>query len=343
VSRVRVLVVDDSAFARKVVRESLSTSSQIEVVGTARDGIDALEKIASLTPDVITLDLVMPNLDGLGVLTALTPEQRARVVVVSMADGESDIGLAALALGIFDLVHKPTALAVASLHDIAEELVTKVLLASAQTAGPARLPLAAITPLPPLGTPSERVVLIGTSTGGPQALGRLLRAFPVDFPAPIAIVLHIPPGYTGPLAQRLNAECSIEVLEAEEGLELRPGRAILAQAGVHLRLVASADGRAILVHLDPEPSVSVHRPAVNILFESAAASIGKRALGVVLTGMGDDGLIGARAIVAAGGQVLTETEASCVVYGMPRVVKEAGLSTAEASLERMPAAIMSRL
>jgi len=152
VSTVRVLVVDDSAFARKVVRESLLTSSHIEVIGTARDGIDALEKIAALSPDVVTLDLVMPNLDGLGVLAALTPEQRARVVVVSMADGESDIGVAALALGVFDLVHKPTALAVASLHHIADELVTKVLLASTQARGrvlpaeveaePAQMPVA---------------------------------------------------------------------------------------------------------------------------------------------------------------------------------------------------------
>jgi two-component system chemotaxis response regulator CheB len=340
-STVRVLVVDDSAFARKVVRESLATNPFIEIVGTARDGIDALEKIASLAPDVITLDLVMAHLDGLGVLAGLTPEQRARVVVVSMANGESDIGVAALGLGVFDLVHKPTALAVASLHDIAEELVTKVLLASTQVAATARSSLLSNTPLPALEAASERVVLIGTSTGGPQALSHLLRALPANFPAPIAIVLHIPAGYTGPLAQRLNASCQIEVLEAEEGLELRPGRAILAQAGVHLRLVSSGD--TIKVRLDSEPSDSVHRPAVNVLFESAALALGKRALGVVLTGMGDDGLTGSQAIVTAGGQVLTETEASCIVYGMPRVVKEAGLSAAEASLEHMAAEIMSRL
>jgi two-component system chemotaxis response regulator CheB len=340
-SVIRVLVVDDSAFARKVVRESLLTSPLIDVVGIARDGIDALEKIAALDPDVITLDLVMPNLDGLGVLAALTPDQRSRVVVVSMADGESDVGVAALGLGVFDLVHKPTALAVASLHDIAEELVTKVLLASAQSPGRARAPQAQITPLPPLGNPSERVVVIGTSTGGPQALSRLLRALPANFPAPIAMVLHIPAGYTGPLAQRLNAECAIEVLEAENGLEMRPGRAILAQAGTHLRLVTS--GSSITAQLSLEPSNAVHRPSVNVLFESAARSLGKRVLGVVLTGMGDDGLAGSRAITEAGGQVLTETEASCVVYGMPRVVKEAGLSTDELPLERMPAGIMSRL
>lgn len=340
-SAIRVLIVDDSAFARKVVRESLLTSSQIEVVGIARDGIDALEKIAELRPDVVTLDLVMPNLDGLGVLAALTAEQRSRVVVVSMADGESDIGIAALGYGVFDLVHKPTALAVASLHDISEELVSKVLLAAAQRPDRDLESEVLIPPGPTLQRHSDRVVLIGTSTGGPQALTRLLKAFPADFPAPIAIVLHIPAGYTGPLAERLNSECAIEVLEAAEGLQLLPGRAILAKAGTHLRLAGT--GNALTVHLAPEPSSSVHRPSVDVLFQSAALCLGKRALAVVLTGMGSDGLNGARAITEAGGQVLTETEESCVVYGMPRVVKEAGLSLAEASLSQMAAEISARI
>ncbi|MEO8900352.1 MAG: chemotaxis-specific protein-glutamate methyltransferase CheB [Polyangiaceae bacterium] len=337
---IRVLVVDDSAFARKVLRESLQSSAQIEVVGTARDGIDALEKIVQLQPDVITLDLVMPNLDGLGVLAALSAQQRARVVVVSMADGESDVGVAALAYGVFDLVHKPTALAVASLHDLAEELVSKVLLAVAQPVR--REPQANLpSPVPVRGTVSERVVVIGTSTGGPQALTRLLKQFPADFPAPIALVLHIPAGYTGPLAQRLNDECAIEVAEATHGMLMRPGLAIVAQAGMHLR--CAAEGAGFVVHLDAEPQDSVHRPSVDVLFESAAMTFGKRVLGVVLTGMGDDGTRGARAIVAAGGEVLAEAESSCVVYGMPRVVKEAGLAVAEAPLERMAEAIVARL
>lgn len=337
---IRVLIVDDSAFARKVVRESLQTSPAIEVVGTARDGIDALEKIAALNPDVVTLDLVMPNLDGLGVLAALTPEQRARVVIVSMADGESDSGVAALAFGVFDLVHKPTALAVASLHEIADELVTKVHSAAVQGRGVVRERIAT-PPLPLLRSPSSRVVLIGTSTGGPQALSRVLKEFPADFPAPVAMVLHIPVGYTGPLAERLNAECAIEVAEAKEGLCLRPGLAILARAGVHLRLLGS--GAEISAHLDPEPRATVHRPSVDVLFQSAAACLGSRALAVVLTGMGDDGLAGARAICAAGGEVLTEAESSCVVYGMPRVVREAGLSSLETHLSRMAAEISLRL
>jgi two-component system chemotaxis response regulator CheB len=343
VTPVRVLVVDDSAFARKVLREALMTNPALEVVGTARDGIDALEKISELKPDVITLDLVMPNLDGLGVLAALSPEERRSVVVVSMADGQSDIGIEALQRGAFDLVHKPTALAVASLHDIAEELVTKVLLAAGSRRPAARSQRAAearIVPKPSAAS-SARVVLIGTSTGGPQALTRLLKAFPADFPAPIAIVLHIPPGYTASLAERLDAECAITVAEASQGLQLRPGLAIIAQAGKHLRLVPESSHSS--ARLDAEPSTLLHRPAVDVLFESAAQFLGKRALGVVLTGMGDDGLIGARAITAAGGQVLTEAESSCVVYGMPRAVKEAGLSVAEVPLEAMAAEIAARL
>jgi two-component system chemotaxis response regulator CheB len=338
-SAVRVLIVDDSAFARKVLRESLQTNPQIEVVGTARDGIDALEKISQLNPDVITLDLVMPNLDGLGVLAALTPAKRSRVVVVSMADGESDIGVSALGFGVFDLVHKPTALAIASLGDIAEELVTKVLFAA--SARPRTVPRLAAPQIMASDAKSDRVVLIGTSTGGPQALTRLLRALPANFPAPVAIVLHIPAGYTVPLAERLNLDCAIEVVEASDGSALRPGLALIAQGGKHLRLARS--GENVVTRLDQEPVGLLHRPSVDVMFQSAAACLGSRALGVVLTGMGDDGVVGARAIKAAGGEVLTEAEASCVVYGMPRMVHEAGLSVAEVLLDDMAAAMIARL
>jgi two-component system chemotaxis response regulator CheB len=339
VKKTRVLVVDDSAFTRKVVRESLTAHPELEVIATASDGIDALEKIAALKPDVVTLDLVMPNLDGLGVLKALPAEQRRRVVIVSMADGESDLAVAALAAGAFDLVHKPTALAIDSLRDIAAELVEKVLLAAqVRPSGDAAPTLDAAIQA---SGASQRVVLIGTSTGGPQALTHLLRALPGDFPAPIVIVLHIPPGYTEALAARLDAECAIDVVEARAGLALRPGLAIVALAGLHLYLVTQEG--TTRTHLDVEPVTSVHRPSVDVLFQSAARTLGSRALGVVLTGMGDDGLAGSRAIVEAGGSVITEAESSAVVYGMPRVVKEAGLSVAEAPLARMAAEIAARL
>lgn len=327
---IRVLVVDDSAFARKVVREVLEAAHGIEVVGIARDGIDALEKIGELKPDVVTLDLVMPGLDGIGVLRALTTPDPPRVVVVSMVDEESELGVEALSLGAFEVVHKPTALAVATLYDVGEQLVATV-----RAAAVGRVRPSVFDPPPPnVKSESDRLVVIGTSTGGPQALTRLARAFPAGFPAPIAIALHIPAGYTEALARRLDEDSALEILEASDGLALRPGRAILARAGAHLRIEHDR------VTVDVRPIESLYRPSVDVLFESAAAAWGARTIAVVLTGMGDDGTRGARRIREAGGTVITEAESSCVVYGMPRSVHEAGLSNAEVPLEAMVATIL---
>jgi two-component system chemotaxis response regulator CheB len=336
--RIRVLVVDDSAFARKVLREVLTQSPNIDVVGTARDGLEALEKIAELAPDVLTLDLVMPNLDGIGVLRAL-PRSAPRVVVVSMSDAESEIAVEALAAGAFDLVHKPTALATDKLYELASELIAKVTLAAA-----ARAP--SIRPLPAVGAslrrdPCRDVVVVGTSTGGPQALTRLLTSLPADFPVPIAIVLHIPIGYTQAVAERLDRGSRITVREAFEGLELRPELCVIAKAGSHLRIERLGD--RLFCRLDSRPTASWHTPSVDALFTSAAAACGARTLGVVLTGMGDDGLLGARVIHDAGGVILTESESSSVIYGMPRCVEEANLGTAQADIDDMGALIASWL
>jgi two-component system chemotaxis response regulator CheB len=333
---IRVLVVDDSAFARKVVREVL-TSGGMEVVGIARDGLEALEKIAELKPDVITLDLVMPNLDGLGVLAAL-PVDGPRVVVVSMAGEDSALGIAALHAGAIDLVHKPTALATDRLYDLSSELIEAVTAAAG-----ARIPLPAQAQplLDQLVVASKSIVVIGASTGGPQALSRLVKALPANFPLPVAIVLHLPPGYTQSFAERLNGEAALEVVEASPGLEVQTGRVIVARAGLHLKF--ARNGAVVQCVLDPLPSDTPHRPAVDVLFESAAKVYGPRVLGVVLTGMGDDGTRGARAIHAAGGELLTESESSCVVYGMPRCVVEAGLSAASVRVDMMAAEIVRHL
>lgn len=342
---IRVLVVDDSAFARKVLREALSKAGDIEVVGTARDGLDALEKIAELQPDVVTLDLVMPGLDGVGMLKALTGPRPPRVIVVSMADAHSELAIAAMQAGAVELVHKPTALATVRLYELTDELVQKIRVAAgaqspvAAEADGARAVTAAVAPRP--ATHVSPIVVIGTSTGGPQALTRLLTRLPADFPAPIAIALHIPPGYTQALAERLNAACAIEVLEASEGLPLRPGRAVLARAGLHLKLEGRRE--ACVARLELEPVSTPHRPAVDVLFESAARAWGPEVLAVVLTGMGNDGLQGARHVRAAGGHVLTEDASSCVVYGMPRSVDEAGLSDARVPLDGMVQALLQRV
>ena len=335
----RVLVVDDSAFARKVLRELL-TAGGFEVVGTARDGLDALEKIAELKPDVVTLDLVMPNLDGLGVLAALAGQQGAPpVVVVSMAGEDTALGLSALAAGAVELVGKPTALATERLREIGGDLIGAVR-AAALARRPPKEPEARPGPAR-ASAGRKRILVIGASTGGPQALTRLVRALPADLPVPVCIVLHLPPGYTEAFARRIDEESALEVVEASDGLLLAAGRVLIARAGLHLKL--RREGGSVRAQLDLAPMETAHRPAVDVLFQSAAEVYGDGVLGVVLTGMGDDGCNGSRAIHERGGQVLTETEASCVVYGMPRCVDEAGLSAGSASIAGMVDAILARL
>jgi two-component system chemotaxis response regulator CheB len=336
---IRVLVVDDSAFARKVLREILSATPDIEVVGTARDGLEALEKIIELRPDVITLDLMMPNLDGLGVLHSLPSEGAPRVIVVSISDGETELGAEALQAGALDIVRKPTSLATQQLYELREELARKIIIAAGARSQRVK---EAGKPAPrPQTAARHDIIVIGTSTGGPQALTRLLAELPGDLPVPLAIALHIPPGYTDALAARLNKGSALAVCEAADGLALRPGLAVLARGGSHLRI--KRDGDPASVALDARLGVAQHAPSVDLLFESALARYGARTLAVVLTGMGDDGARGAAAIHRAGGTVLCESDLSCVVYGMPRCVKEAGHATSEVPLEAMSAEILRYL
>ena len=340
-SKTRVVIVDDSAFARKVVRDVLERSQEVEIVGWARDGLEALELVASLDPDVLTLDLLMPNLDGLGVLRAL-PENGPRAVIVSVANEDSELAVEALTLGAVELVRKPTALATDRLYDLSSDLVVAV-----RAAGEARRRLRVVPKAPvPVRTavgPAERtrLLVVGASTGGPHALSRLVAALPREFPVPVAIALHIPPGYTPALAARLDATSHVSVVEASDGLELRPGLVAIAPGGMHLKI--EARGRACIARLDLSPLASAHHPSVDVLFESAAQAVGSAALGMVLTGMGDDGLQGSRAIHAVGGTVVSEAESSCVIYGMPRCVHEAGLDAKQVPLEQMIEAILEYL
>ncbi|XXT23177.1 chemotaxis-specific protein-glutamate methyltransferase CheB [Sorangium sp. So ce429] len=342
VSPIRVLVVDDSAFVRKVLRQVLNASSSIEVVDTAMDGLDALEKIARYKPDVITLDLVMPNLDGIGVLASLPREGAPRVIVVSNAEADSELGVKALQQGAIDLVEKPTSLATDRLFELSDELVRKVI-AAAGAKGPPAEPRP-LPPPPPAAIPAAtrtQVVVVGTSTGGPQALTRLLTALPGGLPVPVVVALHIPPGYTESLARRLDDASAISVVEASDDLQLRPGLAVIARGGRHLEVRRQLERAS--VRFAQASSMSLYCPSVDLLFASAAAEFGSGVLAVVLTGMGDDGLEGSRAIRKAGGQILAEAESSCVVYGMPRRVMEAGLAAAEAPIDEMAAAIVRHL
>jgi two-component system chemotaxis response regulator CheB len=326
----RVLVVDDSAYIRKVIKKMLSRSPFIEVIGTASDGQEALERVEELNPDVITLDMVMPQLDGLGFLRTQMRRKPVRVVIVSINSESSDNVLEALELGAIDFVHKPTSLATEKVFEISEEVINKVKAAANARLPSLRLPAPPVTMLPyaahkTLGKSAFDIVVIGISTGGPQALRCLIPQFPKDFPLPIAMVLHMPVGYTKMYAQKLDEISSMTVVEASEEDELKPGVVLLAPAGHHLKIVRNSMGKA-MAHLDNNPSNTLHRPSVDVLFQSATEVFGKRVLGVVMTGMGSDGKQGAAWIKSQGGTVFTEAEESCVVYGMPLSVVEAGLS-----------------
>lgn len=341
---IRVLVVDDSAFARKVIREVLSRDPGIDVVGIARDGLEALEKISELKPDVVTLDLIMPDLDGLSVLRALKDHDAPRVIVVSISGSESEIAVEALQNGAVEVVTKPTPLATDRLYELRNELVEKVKAAAIakprhRTATPAALKPAPVSA--PKAASACKLIVIGTSTGGPQALTDLFKALPSGLPVPMAIALHIPAGYTGPLAARLDQASAVTVREAKDGMELLPGQAVIAPGGMHLR-IRSVEGK-FFASVTGDPADSLYRPSVDVLFESAAQAAGSGAMGVIMTGMGDDGLRGSGAIRAAGGRLLAESESSCVVYGMPRSVIEAGLTDANAPLESLPRLIVERL
>lgn len=347
-SAVKVVIVDDSAFARKVLRETLSEREGFSVVAYARDGLEALELVAEHRPDVVTLDLMMPNLDGLGVLQAMRDLAKPpAVVVVSTSAADTALGIAALELGAFDLVHKPTALATPRLYDVAGELRVKLLAAaqyarsaSARPRDPRPLPPARHEPSPARIATTRSIVVIGASTGGPPALTRLLSALPAAFPVPIAIALHIPSGYTMALADRLSQLCALAVVEAKDGMPLTAGMVALAPGGEHLRLKAEGDRWVARVSRQPEDVL--HKPSVDILFESVA-SAGAAAIAAVLTGMGDDGLRGARILKSGGATILTEAEESCVVYGMPRSIWEAGLAAQQAPIGRMADLIMESL
>lgn len=335
---IRVLVVDDSAFVRKTLRQLLEQSPTIEVVGTARDGLEALEKVSELSPDVITLDLIMPQLDGVGFLRKLMAWRPTPTIVVSIASEDGEQALAALDAGAVDIVQKPTGLASDRLREIGASLVAKVRAAKeSRIVTPDGVSRTVEDPAPLRG--EFEALLIGCSTGGPQALRDLIPRLPANLPVAVGVVLHMPLGFTRLYAERLDALSHLEVREAAEGDVAQPGRVLLAPSGQHLTFVRRPGG-IVVAHLDAKPLDTLHRPSVDVLFRSAARVYGAKALGVVLTGMGSDGTGGAGDIRAAGGQIIAEAEQSCVVYGMPRSVVEAGLASRIVPLSQMSRAIL---
>lgn len=338
------MVVDDSAYVRKVVREILSRSPFVEVVGTARDGREALDLVEQLDPDVVTCDLIMPELDGVGFVREQMQLRPVPIIIMSIANETAEAALTALDAGAIDFVQKPTALASEKIFEVSTELIEKV-----KAAGQIEFKRISRTPAPPVATKSETatkiagnhsvdLVVIGISTGGPQALKRLIPQLPSDFPVPVMMVMHMPVGYTEMYAAKLNELSQLEVKEAAEGDEIKPGRVFLAPAGRHLTVKRESNGK-VVAHLDARPFNTLHKPSVDVLFQSVAEVYRHRVLGVVMTGMGSDGKQGAAWIKSQGGLVFTEAESSCVVYGMPSVVMEAGLSDQSVALEDMARAI----
>ncbi len=341
---IRTLIVDDSAFVRKAVREMLSSSPHIEVVGRARNGHDALQMEESLNPDVVTCDLNMPQMDGVEFVRKQMALKPVPILLLSASPQDGERVLEALEAGAVDFVQKPSALANEDLLRVREELVQKVKAAAQAPSRAARLPKLAVPPgtARVSGTASKvDIVVLGISTGGPQALRYLIPLFAADFPVPIVMVMHMPVGYTALFAEKLAEISALPVKEAAEGDDVHAGQALLAPAGRHLSL-RRGDGR-VRVQLSVHPMDKPHRPAVDVLFKSAADVYRERVLGVVMTGMGDDGKEGAAWIKARGGMVLTQSEESCIIYGMPRSVVESGMSDAVVPLESLAKEISKRL
>jgi two-component system chemotaxis response regulator CheB len=332
----RVLIVDDSTVARRLLTEVLAGDPTIEVVGTASDADSALAKIAQLTPDVVTLDVDLPGRNGLDLLVDIRKASpRLPVIMVSASTQQAaTTTLDALARGASDYVTKPSGLPRdQALAHIRDQLVPRVR-ALTGSAGPRTVARR--------GTPSPRLELlaIGASTGGPNALDQLFRGLPADLAVPVVVVQHMPPTFTRLLAERLDGRGPLRFAEAVDGEPLRPGRVLLAPGDHHLRVVRRRDGLAVA--LDRGPPEHSCRPAVDVMLRSIAEA-GLAALAVILTGMGQDGLLGCQAIHDRGGQVLAQDEATSVVWGMPGFVARAGLAARVLPLVDLAPEILSRV
>jgi two-component system chemotaxis response regulator CheB len=331
--RTRILIVDDSAVIRSLLRTVICADRSLEVVGTASDGVAALQAIESVRPDLILLDVEMPNMDGLATLRAL----RARsyrmpiVMVSSVTQRGARVTIEALASGASDYVTKPASQAnrETAIRVLARDLLPRIQALTASAVEQSPCPAIAVDRAETLkfsSTPPS-VVVVGVSTGGPAALDVLLSAIPQGFPLPVLVVQHMPELFTGPLAERLSQRCSVRVREAMEGAPVVPGVIYLARGDWHMEvLAATRGGSPPTLHLHKGPLESHCRPAVDVLFRSAATLFGPATLAVVLTGMGSDGLAACRVIRAQGGTVLAQDQATSAVWGMPGSVIQAGLA-----------------
>ena len=342
VKKTRVLIVDDSAIVRKVFSEKLSSDPEIEVVGTAIDPYIARDKIAELRPDVLTLDVEMPRMDGITFLRKIMVHCPMPVIIVSSLTEEGgELAMEALEAGAIDVMCKPGTSY--SVGDMAIDLIEKVkgagrvrpeaLTARASNAGK-KVSGSALT------RTTNKIIAIGTSTGGTEALRHVLPSLPRNAPG-IMVVQHMPEKFTTSFAESLNKICALEVREAQDGDSVAPGRVLLAPGNFHLTLRRS--GARYFAAVKEGPRVSRHRPSVDVLFNSVAKVAGRNAVGVIMTGMGKDGAAGLMEMRRAGARTLAQDEASCVVYGMPRVAFEMGAVESVVSLEQMANKIVAAL
>lgn len=334
---IRVLVVDDSALMRKLLAQIIESDAGIEVVGTASNGEFALRKIEELQPDVVTLDLEMPGLNGIGVLRQIMRKHTTRVVVVSsFSTAGASITLKALALGAVDFVAKPIDF-VTRMPQVTEELVAKIKVAAVSHAVQAPLPGSRPRVEKPAGLSGRsaaKIFAIGISTGGPYALEYVLSQLPSTFPGALVVVQHMPEGFTGLFARRLDDACAIQVKEALPGDLLLAGRALICPGNRHIRVKRLPLGN--VATLSDEERVNGHRPSVDVLFRSVAKEYGRESVALLMTGMGDDGAEGMGDVKEAGGMTLTQSEDSCVVYGMPKSAVERGYSQRMVGLKEIP-------
>jgi two-component system, chemotaxis family, protein-glutamate methylesterase/glutaminase len=336
--RIRVLVIDDSALVRQLLTDILSSDPMIEVVGTASDAIHGLEKIADLSPDVITLDIDMPRLDGLSMLDQMMPLWPLPVVMISALTQEgAEATIKALELGAVDFIPKPLLDIRQGLEALRTVVVSKVKLAAEATTRRRAAPHAEAEPKA-LYAPPRNIVAIGASTGGVGAISQILSALPADAPA-IVIAQHMPPMFTQQFARRLDTQCSIAVTEASDGQTILPGHAYIAPGDRHLEV--SRSGASFFCRLRGDGLVNGHMPSVDVLFESVAKAAGPNALGMLLTGMGRDGAQGLLSMRNAGAMTVCQDEATSLIYGMPAAAMQIGAVVSELPLQDMPRIVMT--
>ncbi len=344
-AKIKVLCVDDSALIRSLMTEIINSQPDMEVVGTAPDPLVAREMIKRLNPDVLTLDVEMPRMDGLDFLERLMRLRPMPVLMVSsLTERGSEITMRALELGAVDFITKPKLGIRDGLLEYTDTIADKLRAASRARLRPAAAQGAQpAEPAPMLRTPllsTEKLIIVGASTGGTEAIKEFLMPLPPDAPA-VLIVQHMPAGFTRSFAQRLDGLCRIKVKEAEHGERVLPGYAYIAPGDQHLLLARS--GANYVAHLSQDPPVNRHRPSVDVLFDSAAVHAGKNAIGVILTGMGRDGARGMLRMREAGAYNLAQDEQSCIVFGMPKEAIAAGGAHEVVPLSAMSQRVMARL